>query len=462
MMIAIRQPEIYTKSYERNMYNVKIIIQGMFMKLKLIAPKSYAEEAVNPFPPYVLLVLASLSPNWVEVTIEDENVEDINFEESVDLVGITVIMHNAQRAFDIADVYRKKGVKVFMGGIFAESNPDDCLMHADSVIVSEVEDMWEDILNDFKTGNYLPKYQAVKRPEISDRPIPRHDLIKDKPGYFSKNLIMISRGCPNRCEYCSSGLHWKGQIKTRNLDEIIREIELLDPSKPIMFIDDNLIWSKDYAKELFRALIPLKRKWISCGSCIDSVEDSELVYLAKESGCSSMLFGFETINSEALKTSQKGFNQVEKYNNTIEIFHKLDIAVLGTFIFGLDGETYKTFENTVQFIKDSEIDMVNLNMLYPYPGTPFRERLKRENRLIEHEYENEWNTFAYNKVMFRPKNMTVEELSKGFEYSVKELSSREICAKRVSEAIKHNRYPEYVFNQNMKLRQHVTKMYGEY
>lgn len=430
------------------------------MKLKLIAPKSYTHAAINPFPPYVLMVLASLTPSDIDVVIEDENVEKINFDEPVDLVGITVIMHTAQRAFDIADEYRKKGINVFMGGIFAESNPDDCLKHADSVIVSEVEDIWGDILNDFRNGTNLPIYQATKRPEIAGRPLPRHDLIANKSGYFSKNLIMITRGCPNRCEFCSSGLHWKGQIKTRDMKEIIQEIGMLDPSKPLIFIDDNLIWSTEYAKELFKALIPLKRKWISCGSCIDSVEDPELVYLAKESGCSSMLFGFETINSTALKTSKKEFNKVEKYNNAIETFHNLDIAVLGTFIFGLDGETPKTFEDTVNFIKNSTIDMVNLNMLYPYPGTPFRERLIRENRLIKDE--NEWNTFAYNKIMFKPKNMTIEELSNGFEWAVKELSTRELCAKRISESIKHNRYPEYVFQQNMKLRQHIVDIYGEF
>lgn len=265
------------------------------MKLKLIAPRCHAEEAVNPFPPYVLLTLAALTPNDVEVIIEDENVEALCLNDEVDLVGITVITQTANRAFQIGDQYKGRGITVLMGGVFAEACPDDCLKHADTVILSEAEDIWQNIIDDFRRGCLKQIYESPVRPKLNNRPLPRHDLIADKKGYFSHNLVMISRGCPNRCEYCSSGVHWKGQIKTRPVEDIIREIELLAPKQPLLFIDDNLIWEKSFAENLFKALIPLKRQWICCGACIDSVDDIELVKLAKESGCLSILFGFETV-----------------------------------------------------------------------------------------------------------------------------------------------------------------------
>lgn len=428
------------------------------MKLKLIAPRCCVESLTNSFPPYVLGVLAGLTPSYIDVSIQDQNVEEINFDEAVDVVGITVIVQTVKSAFEIADEYRRRGVKVFMGGIFAESNPYECLNHADSVIVSEVEEIWTNILEDFKNGTYKKIYKAEKRPEIKGLPLPRHDLLAKKGGYLTKNLIMISKGCLNRCEFCSAGMHWKGQVKTRNISDIISEIKMLDTNEPLLFIDDNLMWDPEHAKELFRALIPLKIKWICCGACVSSVDDLELINLAKESGCIAILLGFETINKKSLRQSKKGFNRVENYIKTIEAFHNVNIAVQGTFIFGLDGDDLETFESTVNFIESSHLDMITINMLYPYPGTPLRERLERENRLIHDE--NEWANFTYKRLMFKPKNMTYEELENAFERISKRLASKESCAKRIYEAVLNNRSPDYIFHQNMNLRRHIADIYG--
>ncbi len=428
------------------------------MKLKLIAPKCNVTQATNCFPPYVLAVLAGLTPSDIQVSIQDENIEKIDYDEQVDLVGITVIVQTANNAFRIADEYRRRGITVFMGGIFPEACPEQCLEHADSVVLSEVEEIWEDILEDFKSGTYKKVYKAENRPEIKGLPLPRHDLLKNKKGYLTNNLIMTSKGCINRCEFCSAGKHWQGQVKTKDIEDIIAEIKLLDMNEPILFIDDNLIWNPEYAKSLFRSIIPLRIKWVCCGACVDSIEDIELVELAKQSGCISTLLGFETINERALKKSRKGFNKVEKYKNTIDLFHSVGIAVQGTFIFGLDEDNTESFKTTVKFIEDSELDMVTFNLLYPYPGTPFRERLKRENRLIEDK--NEWENFSYKHLMFHPKNMSYEELCENFEWISKRLASKKLCAKRIYEAVLNNRAPEHVFHQNINLRKHVAAMYG--
>lgn len=425
------------------------------MKLKLIAPKCGVGQATNLYPPYVLATLAGLTPPDIEVVIEDQNIKDIDYDEPVDLVGITVIVHTASNAFKIADEYRRRGITVFMGGVFVEACPEECLKHADSVILCEVEQIWKDILADYFSGNYKQRYELSERPDIAGLPLPRHDLVKN-PKYLTNNLIMISKGCLNRCQFCSGGSHWKGQVKTKNIDDVIKEIQSLDMNEPYFFLDDNLIWNAEFAKEIFKALIPLKIHWICSGACVDSVEDKELIQLAKESGCLAMLLGFETVNEKTLKNSSKGFNKVENYYKTVQNFHEAGIAVQGSFIFGLDGDTVDTIHDTVQFIKSSELDMLTLNMLYPYPGTPFRTKLEREGRLLIDE--NEWDNFTYNRLMFIPKNMTREELEEGFKWATSELASAKECAKRVARAIEYDYAPDYIYKQNMQFRKHVLSM----
>lgn len=428
------------------------------MKLKLIAPKCGVGQATNLYPPYVLATLAGLIPSDFDVVIEDQNIQEINYDEPVDLVGITVIVHTASNAFKIADEYRKRGIFVFMGGVFVEACPEECLKHADSVILCEVEQIWGDILHDYASGNFKKRYELDERPDIKGLPLPRHDLIENQK-YLTNNLIMISKGCLNRCQFCTGGVHWKGEVKTRNMEDIIKEIRSLDTNEPYIFLDDNLIWNPEFAKEVFRALIPLKIQWICSGACVDSVEDIELVQLAKDSGCLAMLLGFETVNEKTLKASSKGFNKVENYYKTVDNFHRVGIAVQGSFIFGLDGDTVDTIKYTVQFIKNAKLDMLTLNMLYPYPGTPFRKKLEREGRLIIDEYE--WDDFTYNRLMFVPKNISAQELEEGFRWATEDLGSAKECAIRVSRAIENDYAPDYIFKQNMQFRKHVLSMTGK-
>ncbi len=429
------------------------------MKVKLIAPKCDWGSATNKYPPYVLATLAGLTPDDIDVVIQDQNIEEIDYDEPVDLVGITVIVHTAKNAFKIGDEFRKRGITTVMGGVFVEACPNECLKHADSVVLCEVEEMWSDIINELFSGNYKKIYNSDERPEIKGLPLPRHDLLNQNK-YLTNNLVMISKGCLNRCHFCTGGVHWKGQVKTRNIEDIIKEIKVLDSSQPYIFLDDNLIWNPEYAKEVFRALIPLKIKWICSGACVDSVDDKELIRLAKDSGCLAMLLGFETVNEKTLKRNGKGFNKVDNYKKTIENFHDVGIAVQGSFIFGLDGDDINTIVDTVKFIEQSQLDMLTLNMLYPYPGTPFRKKLINENRLIIDD--NEWDNFTYNRIMFIPKNMSIDELDRGFKWATIKLANSEECSKRIARAVKYDRAPEYIFKQNMQFSRHVRKMHGKW
>lgn len=162
-------------------------------KLKLIAPKCVMGQATNLYPPYVLAALAGMTPPDIEVVIEDQNVQEINYDEPVDIVGITVIVHTASNAFKIADEYRRRGIFVFMGGVFVEACPEECMKHADSLIMCEVEQIWSDILQDYFSGTYKKRYELAERPEIKGVPLPRHDLVRN-PKYLTNNLIMISKG----------------------------------------------------------------------------------------------------------------------------------------------------------------------------------------------------------------------------------------------------------------------------
>jgi radical SAM superfamily enzyme YgiQ (UPF0313 family) len=429
------------------------------MKLKLISPKSRLGEQRYPFPPYPLMVIAGLTPKDIEVVIEDESVEDLNFDEPVDIVGITVLTATAKNSFRIADRYREKGVKVLMGGMFVEACPDECLKHADTVVLGEVDDIWESILNDFKMGCMKQRYEALERPDIGNRPLPRYDLICGKHGYFTPNIIVAVRGCPHKCEFCSCQVHWKGKVKTRPVADVIREIKSFDLRFPLAIADDNLVGDKNYAKELFKALIPLKLKWYGFGASIDMVEDLELMQLAMESGCQSQLVGLETVNQKALNKASKGFNKVENYYRAIEIFHKYGIAMLGVFLFGLDEDTEENFRETVEFVEKSKIDMVQFNIIYPYPGTPYRDFLEGENRLLS--TANDWDKHGLNNVLYMPKKMNSQQLLDGYEWACKEVLNKGKIAERVAECIKGNRDTAFVLRQNMGFRKMAIGMFGE-
>jgi radical SAM superfamily enzyme YgiQ (UPF0313 family) len=383
------------------------------MKLKLIIPgwsrTSIWKGFMFRFPYLSVTTLAALTPAGWDITIADENVSPLDFDEQVDLVGITALTPLAPRAYEIAAEFRKRGVKVVMGGFHATWLPEEAGRHVDTVVIGEAESVWKEILADFTDDRMQRVYQGKKSEGISGVPVARRDLL-DRSGYFFINTMQTTRGCPFDCEFCSVTAFYGHSYRMRPLDEVEKELHSLKGNANFLFIvDDNIAGSPDYAKKLFRVFKKFRFKWLSQAS-VTFAENSELLRLAQESGCFGMFMGFESLSQDALNRLNKRFNKAEKYAELIKRIHDHGMGIQGSFIFGYDWDTRDTFEEVLEFVEKVRLDSVLFTILTPFPGTRVFERMKRDERLITED----WRLYDMAHAVFRPKNMEPEELETKF------------------------------------------------
>lgn len=382
---------------------------GSIVKLKLIIPAwpetSIWKNMIFRFPYLSVTTLAALTPDTWDISIEDENVGPIRFEDDVDLVGITALTPLALRAYEIADAFRERGVKVIMGGFHATWMPDEALRHVDSVVIGEAERTWPWALKDFEKGELQRTYKPDGREDIANIPVARRDLL-NKDGYFFINTVQTTRGCPFNCEFCSVTAFYGRTYRTRPLEDIERELDTLSGGANFLFVvDDNITGNPAYAKELFSLLKRYPFKWLSQTS-ITFAENQELVELAKESGCYGMFIGFESLSQDALNRLNKRFNKADTYADLIKRIHDHGMGIQGSFIFGYDWDTKETFDEVLNFAEKTKLDSVLFTILTPYPGTNVFEKMKREGRLIT----TDWSKYDMAHAVYRPRNMTPEDL----------------------------------------------------
>jgi radical SAM superfamily enzyme YgiQ (UPF0313 family) len=385
------------------------------MKLKIICPrwpeKSLWRHFHFRFPYLSLTTLAALTPGEIRVTIEDENVQEINFEDSPDLVAISIMTPLAKRGYAIADRFRDLSVPVVMGGFHATWMPEEAGQHADAVVLGEAEQSWSRLLEDFKNRSLGKFYRPNGRPDLKGLPIPRRDLLK-KDSYFFTNTMQISRGCPFQCSFCSVTAFFGHTYRLRPLDEVKKEVELLLRGQDfIFFVDDNIIGNPSYAQELFSFLKGLKVKWVSHAS-INIAENEDLLKRAAESGCHGLFIGFESLSQETLESHHKTFNRVEQYKEQIRKIHAQGIGIEGSFIFGSDEEDSSVFRRVVDFCEEMKIDAAVFAILTPFPGTRIYDQYTRENRILSHD----WDLYDMDHVVFRPQKMTVDQLQEGHDW----------------------------------------------
>ncbi|HAS52654.1 MAG TPA: B12-binding domain-containing radical SAM protein [Nitrospiraceae bacterium] len=386
------------------------------MKIKLIAPHEHRADALSSpfkFQRVNLPLLAALTPPGHTITIVEEAHAPDNVDQDVDLVGITVLTELALRAYHIADTYRKKGVKVVMGGMHPTVLPDEALQHADAVVVGEAEGVWPQLVSDAASGQMQKMYRAGKMTDLKGLPRPRRELF---PGSNGKGFIPVpigietSRGCPNDCEFCCIGSTLGKQYRVRPVHEVIAEIESIE-SPHLFFVDDALGLNRDAAKELFTEMIPLRKRWLAQGT-VSLAEDKELLSLMKRSGCLGLLIGFESVQKATQNEVKKIKNLKIDFYEAMRRFHGEGFGILGSFVFGFDYENKDVFEQTLEFIMRSHMDVVQLRVLTPYPGTRLYTRLLSEGRL----FSRDWWLRGYppDTVLYQPQGMSVDELINGF------------------------------------------------
>jgi len=371
------------------------------------------------FPRLSLPVLASLCPPETEIKIIDEYFEEINFGEPVDLVGISFMTSQAPRAYQIGDEFRKRGKKVVMGGIHASALPKESLAHADAVVVGEAEGIWATVLEDFTKGIMKGVYRSPQFPSLNGLPIPRYDLLqKNRYRLLKINFpIQATRGCPFLCEFCSVSRFWGNQIRFRPVEEVVQEIQKTGLKK-MFFIDDNITGHRTYARELFRALIPLKIRWVGQAP-LSLAKDEELLSLAADSGCAVLFMGIESLSESNLASIGKGLFKAQEISQLFRRLREKGIQIHASIIFGLDGDGPDVFHETVQFLIREKVAYSEFFLLTPLPGTNLQKRLEAEDRILSYD----WSHYDCFHAVFQPLKMDRESLEKGLWDAYREFYS---------------------------------------
>jgi len=398
------------------------------LKILLIAPCPEKNQRHNSMaiPQLTLSLIAGMTPEEHEVKIIEEVFNDIiDFDEEVDVVGITIMTQTAIRGYEIANEFKKRSKIVIFGGIHATVMPKEAIKYGDAVVIGEAENgLWEKVLNDIKSHNLQEFYKLDEYPELTDYVIPRRDLIKNTSGKFGIAPIETGRGCPYKCDFCTVPTSFGTKQRHKSIDLIIKDIETIK-EKTIFFLDDNITINKVFAKELFTRMIPYKKLWVGQAS-INLVNDKELMKLAYQSGCRGLLIGFESMTDSGITKYKKTFSTFQENVDAIKTLQHNGIMTMASFVFGLDIDNKEVFENTYNFIEKAKPAFLQACSLTPYPGTEVFERMKLENRILT----DDWRQFDAKKVIIQPKNMTAEELQAGYTqikdqtYSFKSIMSR--------------------------------------
>lgn len=360
---------------------------------------------MEPLPP---AVLAGLTPVDIEVKFYDDRMETIPFDEPTDLVAISVETYTARRAYQIATEFRLRGVKVVMGGFHAALCQDEVARYADIVVLGEAENVWHELLDDFRAGRVKKFYKSDIRPSLAGLK-PRREIFLGKR-YLPIRLIEAGRGCHFKCDFCAVQTYYGATQTRRPLDDILDELrQLKGSSKLVFFVDDNITSNMAEAKAFFRELAPLKIRWVSQAS-INAAFDEEFLELVEKSGCQALLIGFESLNPENLKSMNKSFNLMGGgFREALKNLRRHHIRLYTTFVFGYDHDTEESFRETLDFAREQAFYIAAFNHLTPFPGTPLYERLKSEGRLL---YEAWWldKRYSYNRIPFQPRGLEPERL----------------------------------------------------
>jgi radical SAM superfamily enzyme YgiQ (UPF0313 family) len=371
------------------------------------------------------LYVAASMPDFVETQIVDEDVEPIDFNSDADLVGVSFMTYNAPRAYEIGDKFRALGKKVVFGGYHPTFMKEEAIQHADSICIGEAEKNMPHIINDFLNRGLKPFYKNDLT-DLTKLPIPDRSLIKGS-SYITVNTMQATRGCVNVCDFCSVAAFNRYKIRTRPVEMVIDEMKQL--GKYVLFMDDNITLNKTYAKELFKAMIPLKKYWFSQCS-VSIADDEELLELAVKSGCRGLFLGFESLSEQSLDSWHKHCNRKKNYYEVVKKLHDRGIVIFAAFVFGSDEDGPDVFENTLEFLLKSNVETLQSTRLTPFPGTPLFNRMDEEGRI----FDKDWSHYDFFHVVHKPKKMSVDTLHRGTAWIQEQFYSYKNITRRFARA----------------------------
>jgi radical SAM superfamily enzyme YgiQ (UPF0313 family) len=369
------------------------------------------------------LSVASSMPSYVDTRIIDEDVEPVDFDADADLIGVSFMTFNAPRAYEIAGKFRReKGKPVIFGGYHPTFMPEEAIEHADSVCMGEAESNLPAMIADFLAGGLKPFYKNGPA-DLRGLRVPDRRLVK-KSAYIIPDALQATRGCPNRCRFCSITAFFGGRFRARPVEEVIEELRSL--GRYALFMDDNIIADREYAKELFRRMIPLRKRWFSQCS-VRIAYDDELLRLASLSGCRGMFVGLESLSQENLRGCNKDFNRAGDYLWAIGKLHASGISVYTGIVFGMDSDTPDVFTKTLDFLHRAKADALQATVLTPFPGTPLFDEMNRQGRILDRD----WGRYDFSHVVFEPKHMSPAMLKRGHDLVLREFYSKKAVFRRL-------------------------------
>ncbi len=372
------------------------------MKFQLIFPKWRKLEGQTTFnlPPHGAIVFAATIPDYVEVEFIDENLQEMRYDDDVDFVGISMLLTTQiKRGWAIADEYRKRGKKVIFGGIATMLHAEETMEHADSVFLGEAEGHMDKVFQDFRNGelkkfynhmNDLPPIEIVgpARRELYNR-----DLYYHK-GVQMMDLFHASRGCKYSCYPCAVSYLGGRQFRPRPIDKVVEDLATIDNNR-LFIVDNSLAQDTQWEKDLFKAMIPFKKKW-----CSHTIEDKpEVLDLAAQAG--------------AWYVYQAVFDTSNYIKERVKRYHDYGIGVEGTILLGLDNQTEDDIKRLIDFLLEIDLDLAEFTVLAPFPHTKAWTDLRKQNRI----FDNNWDNYNAGQVVYHPKHMSAERLQELYQYA---------------------------------------------
>jgi len=402
--------------------------------MKILLIDVHFEKNLIPFqksvPSLVLRQISALTPKEHEIhLIEDGKIRSQEYEKDYDLVGISTVTPAALYAYEIADQFRKNGKTVILGGYHPSALPKEAKQHADSVVIGEAEIVWSKILEDYKNKKLRPFY-------MNPEPVKPENIPNPDRTNINKNIkvapIKFSRGCPIGCEFCSISHKKYGNIhRKKPIENIMKDVQTIK-EKYLFVTDPSLTIDVEFTKQIFGKLRAMDKKLYYCqGNANVLKREDELLKLASEAGCLQWHIGFESISQETLNSIGKTTNKVKDYKKTIQKINDYGMAVSGEFVFGFDSDKLDVFKKTEEEIRTWNITP-GFQVLIPYPGSLLYSRLEKENRIVT----KDWSKYTTRDVVFKPKQMTPQQLEEGVKELAQDFYSYSKAMKRSLKSLK--------------------------
>jgi radical SAM superfamily enzyme YgiQ (UPF0313 family) len=392
------------------------------LRVKFILPA--LTEATSPFwrpikyslfPPLGLATLAAYLGDGDDAVIEDEHVAPVTVGDRPDLVVIQVYITSARRAYQLADLYRERGAFVALGGLHVTSLPEEAAAHADAIFIGPGEQTFPQFLADFRAGSAARRYVSTAGRTLERLPPIRRDLI-DRRRYLVPNSIVVTRGCPQHCDFCYKDAFFGGgrSFYTQRVDDALAEIARL-PGRHLYFLDDHLLGDRRFASALFDGMRGMNRLFQGAAT-VDSILRGDLIERAAAAGLRSIFVGFETLTPGNLAAANKRQNLGRDYAAVTARLHDLGIMINGSFVFGMDDDDAGVFRRTVDWAIEQGITTATFHIQTPYPGTRLFARMSEQGRIVTRD----WDLYDTRHVVYRPARLTPQALQAGYDWAYRE------------------------------------------